>query len=160
MKYRLTLLLLIIIFSVQALAQIPPSTSCGQKEIMQHFYATHPAYKAINEQVEKQLALRNRAIQSGILKTQRTTAVVTLPVVVHIIHNNGSENISDAQVFQGIQHLNEAYANSGYYDPADGVNTQVQFCMAQRDPSNNATNGITRDVSVYTQYGRVCLLFR
>jgi gliding motility-associated-like protein len=153
MKYRLTLLLLIIFISVQAIAQNPPSTSCGQKEIMQHFYAMHPEYKSINEQVEKQLALRNRAIQSGTLKTQRTTAVVTLPVVVHIIHNNGSENISDAQVFQGIQHLNEAFANSGYYDPSDGVNTQIQFCIAQRDPSNNATNGITRDVSTYTNMG-------
>ncbi len=120
---------------------------------MQHFYATHPEYKTINEQVEKKLAQRNRAVQLGSLRVQRTTAVVTLPVVVHIIHNNGAENISDAQVMQGIQHLNEAYANTGYYDPADGVNTQIQFCMAQRDPSNNATNGITRDVSPYTVMG-------
>jgi len=120
---------------------------------MQHFYATHPEYKAINQQVEKLLAERNRGLQSGLLKTQRTSGIVTLPVVVHIIHNNGSENISDAQVFQGIQHLNEAYANSGYYDPADGVNTQIQFCMAQRDPANNATNGITRDISSYTVMG-------
>src|SRR5450631_3148759 len=112
MVYRLTLLLLIAFFSVQAIAQNPPTTSCGQKEIMEHFYATHPAYKLINEQVERQLAERNRAIQKGLLKTERTTAVVTLPVVVHIIHNYGAENISDAQVFQAIQHLNKAYANS------------------------------------------------
>ena len=120
---------------------------------MQHFYATHPEYKAINQQVEKLLAASNHGLQSGLLKTQRTAGIVTLPVVVHIIHNNGSENISDAQIFQGIQHLNEAYANSGYYDPADGVNTQIQFCMAQRDPANNATNGITRDISSYTVMG-------
>jgi hypothetical protein len=25
-----------------------------------------------------------------------------------------------------------------------GVNTNIQFCMAQRDPSSNATNGIVR----------------
>ncbi|MEP6749665.1 MAG: M43 family zinc metalloprotease [Bacteroidota bacterium] len=153
MMYRVTLLTITLFFFVQAIAQNPSSPSCGQKEIMQHFYATHPEYKLINDQAEKKLAQYNRAIQSGALKTQRTTAVVTLPVVVHIIHNNGAENISDAQVFQGIQHLNEAYANSGYYDPADGVNTQIQFCMAQRDPANNATNGITRDVSSYTVMG-------
>ncbi|MEP6728865.1 MAG: PKD domain-containing protein, partial [Bacteroidota bacterium] len=120
---------------------------------MQHFYATHPEYKQLNEQVETLLKIHKQQITSAPLKTQRLSGVVTLPVVVHIIHNNGTENISDAQVLQGIQHLNEAFANSGYYDPADGVNTQIQFCMAQRDPANNVTNGITRDVSPYTVMG-------
>jgi gliding motility-associated-like protein len=153
MIYRLKLLFICCLFCAPSFAQTIPATSCGQQAVMQHFYATHPEYKAVNQQVEKLLAERNRALQSGALKTQRTAGIVTLPVVVHIIHNNGAENISDAQVLQGIQHLNEAYANSGYYDPADGVNTQIQFCMAQRDPSNNATNGITRDVSSYTVMG-------
>lgn len=153
MTNRLHLLLMLWLFCANAFAQTAPAPSCGQKEIMQHFYAIHPEYKTINQQVERLLAERNRAIKSGKLKTQRTAALVTLPVVVHIIHNNGTENITDAQVFQGIQHLNEAFANTGYYDPADGVNTQIQFCMAQRDPANNSTNGITRDVSAYTIMG-------
>ena len=153
MIHRLKLLLICWLFCANSFAQTAPATSCGQQAAMQHFYITHPEYKAINQQVEKLLAERNHALQTGTLKTQRTAGVVTLPVVVHIIHNNGAENISDAQVLQGIQHLNEAYANSGYYDPADGVNTQIQFCMAQRDPFNNATNGITRDISAYTVMG-------
>ncbi|MEO6315392.1 MAG: M43 family zinc metalloprotease [Chitinophagaceae bacterium] len=153
MLHRLKLLLILCVFCVTGLAQTVPATSCGQQDVMQHFYATHPEYRQINNEIEHQLAERNRAIQSGTLKTQRTTGIVTLPVVVHIIHNNGSENISDAQVFQGIQHLNEAFANTGYYDPSDGVPTQIQFCMAQRDPSNNPTNGITRDVSANTVMG-------
>ena len=119
---------------------------------MQHFYSTHPEYKKINEEAEALLSAYKKETGAQ-LPAGRVAAVVTLPVVVHIIHNNGTENISDAEVFQGIQHLNEAYANTGFYDPADGVNTQIQFCMAQRDPSNNATNGITRDVSAYTVMG-------
>jgi len=70
-------------------------------------------------------------------------------VVVHIIHNNGPENISDAQVMTAIQHLNEAYANSGYFDPADGEH-QYPVLHGRTDPDNNPTNGITRDVSSYT----------
>jgi Pregnancy-associated plasma protein-A/PKD domain len=120
---------------------------------MQHFYATRPEYNQLNDQVEKLLSEYKQKIRSGQLQAQRVNGIVTLPVAVHIIHSNGAENISDAQVFQGIQHLNEAFANTGYYDPADGVNTQIQFCMAQRDPSNNPTNGITRDVSPYTVMG-------
>ncbi|MCB0521628.1 MAG: T9SS type A sorting domain-containing protein [Saprospiraceae bacterium] len=68
----------------------------------------------------------------------------TLPVVVHIIHDGGSENIPDAQVLQGIQDLNDAYANVGYYDPTTGVDTRIQFCLAKRDPGGNATTGINR----------------
>jgi gliding motility-associated-like protein len=129
------------------------TNSCGQQEVMKEFYHKQPAYKQLNEQVEQLLYERNQKIKSGELIPKAITGVVTLPVVVHIIHNNGSENISDAQVLTGIQHLNEAFANTGFYDPTDGVNTQIQFCMAQRDPNNNATNGITRDVSAYTVMG-------
>ena len=51
--------------------------------------------------------------------------VVTLPVVVHIIHDGGPENISDAQVLTGIQQLNEAFANTGNYNQAGGANTMI-----------------------------------
>ena len=74
----------------------------------------------------------------------------TLPVVVHIVHNNGAENISDAQVIEGIQHLNEAFANTGPYDPSTGVNTNIEFCLAKRDPQGLATTGITRTISSLT----------
>jgi hypothetical protein len=38
-----------------------------------------------------------------------TPATYTIPVVVHIIHSGGTENISDATVQAGIQHLNDAF---------------------------------------------------
>ncbi|MFM2363000.1 MAG: hypothetical protein RLZZ316_1902 [Bacteroidota bacterium] len=135
-----------------ALAQAT-TTSCGQKEITQQLYLKNPALQQLNKQIEAQLYERNKKIASGEIVPQQANALVTLPVVVHIIHNGGAENITDAQVFAGIQHLNEAFANIGYYDPSNGVNTDIQFCMAQRDPNNNPTNGITRDVSAYTVMG-------
>lgn len=123
--------------------------SCGSKEIMNHFLRENPVYRDINVQVEQKLLSYRQNSQ----RPSGTQATIFLPVVVHIIHNNGSENISDAQVMTGIQHLNEAFANTGYYDPANGVATNIQFCMAQRDPAGNATNGITRNVSAYTVMG-------
>ena len=80
----------------------------------------------------------------------RGLQIVTLPVVVHIIHDNGPENISDAQVLNGIQQLNEAFANAAYYDQGTGTNTMIQFCLAKRTPDGLATNGITRDQSALT----------
>lgn len=147
------ILLLLFLLPFVSFTQKKGLNSCGQKEVMQNFYKKYPQYKALNDQVENLLAKRNRDIKKGLLRPHSPAAVVSLPVVVHIIHNNGLENISDAQVFAGIQHLNEAFANTGFYDPTDGVNTQIQFCLAQRDPFNNPTNGITRNVSAYTNMG-------
>ncbi len=77
---------------------------------------------------------------------------VTIPVVVHIIHNNGTENISDAQVEQAIQWLNESFANQGYFDQNSGAETGIQFCLAKQKPDGTATNGIVRVQSaLYTE---------
>jgi gliding motility-associated-like protein len=120
---------------------------------MQQFFRNYPEKKLLDVQSEQRLLEQVRAAKSNLGKSQRGQTGVNLAVVVHIIHNNGPENISDAQVLKGIQDLNLAFANTGYYDPADGVNTGIQFCMAQRDPLNQPTNGITRDVSPYTVMG-------
>lgn len=82
--------------------------------------------------------------------TKSATGVTYIPVVVHIMHNNGAENISDAFVIQGIQDLNEAFSNSGAYTNASGVDTQIQFCLASQDPSGNFTTGITRTLTPLT----------
>ncbi len=75
----------------------------------------------------------------------------TLPVVVHIIHDGGAENISDDDVRKGIENLNEAYANTGYYDQNTGVVTGIQFCLAQRAPDGSPTTGINRVQSTLTK---------
>lgn len=74
-----------------------------------------------------------------------------IPVVIHIIHNGGPENIPDARVLAAVDHLNQAFAAQDYYGQLGAtVNTQIQFCMAKRDPDDVATNGITRTVSSLT----------
>ncbi len=71
----------------------------------------------------------------------------TIPVVVHIIHSNGPENISDVQIIQGIQDLNDAFSNTGPYNISNGVNMNIQFCLAKQDTNGFFTTGITRNVS-------------
>lgn len=80
-------------------------------------------------------------------------AQFTLPVVVHIIHENGEENISDERVERGIQYLNEAFANEGYYDQGEGVDVDIQFCLARRNPDGEVTTGINRVESPLTVVG-------
>jgi PKD repeat protein len=127
-------------------AQTAPG-SCGHDLIHQKTLAD-PALRLQHEQLETQILqyLRNRKPETA----ESGLAVVTVPVVVHIIHENGAENIPDALVEAGIQQLNDAFANTGYYDQNSGFVTDIRFCLAQRTPTGQATNGITRHQSPLT----------
>lgn len=80
--------------------------------------------------------------------------IITIPVVVHVIYNTAEQNISDAQVMSQIDVLNRDFARLNedtVNTPAPfkslGANTQIQFCIAQRTPDNQVTNGITRTMT-------------
>lgn len=76
-----------------------------------------------------------------------------IPVVVHVIHNGGSENISDAQIESQIQILNEDYGKIvGTNGDGNGVDTKIRFCLAKIDPYGNCTNGIVKIQSSLTNH--------
>lgn len=83
-----------------------------------------------------------------------------IPVVFHIIHNNGPENISDAQVYDAIRVMNQDF-NKLTPDWQDVqpeflsrvADMGVTFKLAQLDPNGNCTNGVTRTVSTLTNDG-------
>ena len=120
---------------------------CAQEVVWEAALRQNPSLRRQHEKVEQALY---EHLQKEQPKAEAMQAMYVLPVVVHIIHNNGAENISDAQVIQGIQDLNDAYANVGYYDPATGVDTRIQFCLARRDTLGSLTSGITRNQSPLT----------
>ena len=81
-----------------------------------------------------------------------TSVVYTLPVVVHVLYKNSTQNISDAQILSQITILNNDFRklNADYNSvvPAAfqsfGADMEVGFCMATRDPNGNPTTGIER----------------
>ncbi len=88
----------------------------------------------------------------------RSTHVV--PVVFHIIHNNGPENISDTQVHDAMRILNEDFNKENADWP--GVKPEflgivadvgIEFRLARKDPQGNCSSGITRTVSTLTYEG-------
>jgi gliding motility-associated-like protein len=79
-----------------------------------------------------------------------SSAIYIIPVVVHIVHQNGTENISDQQVQDGIQHLNEAFTRSPPFQGSGGASVNIQFCLAKQDTNGNFTSGINRVVSLLT----------
>ena len=78
-----------------------------------------------------------------ILDNPNFTGTYYIPTVVHILHDNGPENISDTQVQDAIDQANEQLSgiNNGINN---GHNTNIQLYLATIDPYGNCTNGINR----------------
>jgi hypothetical protein len=95
------------------------------------------------------LEKEKRKNQSAVSKEN---AVITIPVVVHVIHNGdaygASENIFDEQVISQIQVLNEDFRRKvgtpGFNNNPVGADVEVEFALAKRDPSGVLSNGIDR----------------
>ncbi|MCB0428749.1 MAG: choice-of-anchor J domain-containing protein [Flavobacteriales bacterium] len=88
-------------------------------------------------------------------------AVKIIPVVVHVIHEGGAENISDAQIQDGIRVLNEDFRRlNNDTNKTQSVwksiaaDSEIEFRLAQKDPNGNCTNGITRTYSELTNEAR------
>ncbi len=87
-------------------------------------------------------------------------AILVIPVVFHVIHNYGPENISDAQIHNAIDVLNRDY-NKLNGDTSAVINefkniiadVKLEFRLATKDFQGNCTNGIERLHSMYTYLG-------
>ncbi|NTS40204.1 T9SS type A sorting domain-containing protein [Flavisolibacter sp. BT320] len=91
--------------------------------------------------------LRNKAVA----RTVAGNDVIRIPVVVHVLYNQPSQNISDAQIQSGLDALNRDFRMRN----ADTVNTpqrfrhlaadvMIEFYLAKSDPRGRATTGINR----------------
>ena len=90
-----------------------------------------------------------------------TQTVYTIPVVFHVVHDGGVENISDAQIIDAVAQMNEDFSaqNAGITNVTNAfksivANVGFQFALAQKDPNGNPTTGITRTRSALTYNGR------
>jgi PKD repeat protein len=100
---------------------------------------------AYKEELSNQLI--NNCLINNFSRNIISGGTIVIPIVVHIIHVNGPENISDAAVISGINQLNERFQNAGAYYDATGHAMNIQFCLATIDPQGNPTTGITRNIS-------------
>ncbi len=111
---------------------------CGFDPFLEH---THNHPSLIDERHTTNVRILEKMHQ---LTPESRANEYAIPVVVHIIHDEGAENIPDAQVEEAIEQLNDAFANEGDYFNPDGVNIPIRFCLAGTDPDGELTNGIVR----------------
>ncbi|MBP9923666.1 MAG: T9SS type A sorting domain-containing protein [Bacteroidia bacterium] len=95
--------------------------------------------------------------QYGKAERRNNSVVYVIPIVFHILHNYGEENISDAQVLDQVRILNRDFRRTN----ADTVNIvpafqgmaadiEVEFRLPSIDPNGNCTNGIDRVQTMLT----------
>lgn len=126
---------------------------CGTHWKLQEMFEKHPAMKLMYEKHQKALEQEYQ----NFLKDKETNpeakagTVYTIPVVFHVIHQNGNENISYEQVQDAVAILNRdfrlqnadaAYVAAGFAGvPADA---EIEFALATKAPNGTCFNGITR----------------
>lgn len=148
MKKYLLYSMLLLAQSIQA--QTIETPFCATDQLHEQKMATDTAY-AHQFEINQQL-IREFCDPHNHAYNENTRDLVVIPMVVHIVSPPGTaigagNNLTDAQVEEGLQLLNDAFANAGSFNTPDGVDTEIQFCLARRDPDGQPTNGITRHYS-------------
>lgn len=109
--------------------------------------------KAIQEnpliKVEEDKANQIAREYANKLSLSKKGIVIYIPVVFHVIHKNGFENITQAQINDCIRVLNEDFrkiagTKGGASTDSRAVDTEIEFKLAQIDPFGNPTDGVNR----------------
>src|SRR4051812_49248702 len=118
----------IFIFLLVSLSQFAQSDlHCATDLIMKKYYAAHPGAET-----------QRRAIDiKSKQKRSTSSASYLIPVVFHVLHQGGPENISDSQVKDALNILNRDYAkqnaDTAFIIPEFKLladSTKIQFALA------------------------------
>jgi hypothetical protein len=124
-------------FQMQSKGQ---SAQCAADFIHNNLMQTDSAYRNQIVTLESQV----EAITKNDANNKLRTTLYTIPVVVHVIHLGEpigiGSNITDIQIQQAIAGLNDRFRNINGL----GVDVELEFCLASKDPNGNSTNGINR----------------
>lgn len=134
---------------------------CATDDMMNKWFAENPAAKADFEKRQKEAADQDAiAYANGYGSHNKTAApTYTIPVVFHILHLGGVENISDAQILDQMSILTRDYNKlnadtSVVVAPFKNLigDAKMEFRLATKDPSGNCTNGIVRHNDTKTNW--------
>ncbi len=118
------------------------------------------AVKRDPEAAQRNARLRERLLTSSRVPVRNGasgTILYRIPIVFHVIHQYGTENISKAQILDAMDILNKSFqklnSDTGVVIPlfqSIFANCQMEFVLPNLDPDGNCTDGITRTFSPLT----------
>ncbi|MGB1204887.1 MAG: M43 family zinc metalloprotease [Chitinophagales bacterium] len=157
MMIKTNYIIIIVLFFTQQLMFAQSNERCHADQHLQQNLAINPKLaekqQHLNIEIEKYLAKQQNTLskQAGIL---------TIPVVVHVVYHNETQNISDAQIQSQIDVLNADFRkqnNNINNTPSEfaglAADCEIEFCLVSVAPDGSATNGITRTHTTYSTIG-------
>jgi len=153
MKTKFILFTASIFLSLSSIAQ---TQRCGADQKLAEQIDENPGLIELRNQQNKEIAMHS---------LRKSRAVITIPVVVHVLYRNNSQNISTTQINSQINSLNQDYRRlngDANRTPTtfSRVDTEIEFCLATLDPNGNPTNGITRTSTTVNQIGTTNSYYR
>jgi len=150
---------------------------CATDEVNRQARAAHPEIAEFEAQMEAQIAeglkhidLSRYAqkatggtpgvINNTIPPEDQNTFLYHIPIVVHIVHDYGTENLSDDEIFEAVKEWNVIFAKQNA-DTADVIapfkryigNPRIVLHLANKDKFGNPTKGIVRHQSYLSTNG-------
>lgn len=123
---------------------------CGTDEYYKQNLAAHPEIAGYEKEYNEKVA------QFAKSPSNRATKYI-IPVVFHVIHTNGAENISREQIQDQLRVLNADFSYTNVNKSkiraaflGAAADAQIEFRLASIDPNGNCTEGINR---VYSPLG-------
>jgi hypothetical protein len=150
-KFLLASILSLALINTQAQEIIP----CATDQVHYQMKQANPLL-AIEEERGNQEASK---IAEALLTSRnfaKQGSVKYIPVVFHVIHNGGSENITQAQIMDQMRILNEDFRKKAGTNGDKSTNQyatdmEFEFRLAQVDPNGNRHDGINRIQSTATE---------
>jgi hypothetical protein len=147
MKLRLILVLICSTFLLNA------QRICPSHDILHQHETADPQIKKNREEIEKFTANFVKNFSDG------DRATYNIPVVVHVLYNTATQNISDAQIQSQIDVLNKDFQllnTDNTLVPAAfaalKANSDISFCLAKQTATGAATTGIIRKSTTKTSF--------
>ena len=150
MKYFIALCLVIATLQITAQQAVKKNNhffTCGHSDAEEKLLSQHPEIKIEREKYAKSLALKQQ--ENHLNNNKKADDLYVIPVVFHIIHQNGPEKIDYDQVLSAVTSANLDLAGN---DPNVGdvnatfsgivADSRIELRLATIDPDGNCTNGV------------------
>ncbi|MFN7014177.1 MAG: M43 family zinc metalloprotease, partial [Bacteroidia bacterium] len=130
---------------------------CGTDEMHQEIFKNHPE---LHNKIIQNHEYLNDFTRNYISQKSNKSTIYKIPVVFHIIHNYGTENISNPQIYDAIRVANRNLRKQNpdtsdivpFFKPR-AADCEIELVLAQKDPNGNCHSGINRIASTLTNIG-------
>jgi hypothetical protein len=127
--------------------------NCGSMDHLMDQLQQDPSMQLRMQEIENHT---NHFIADG---GAQSRALVTIPVVFHVLYNTTAQNLSDARIMAQLDVLNKDFArlnadasNTPAVFQGVAANTNIQFCLATVNPTGGATTGIIRKSTTVSSF--------